>query len=355
MKRDSTWFSFDTLKLQRLTAGLAGWVLLGLILLLLAAEALLRSPLADRFLPAPTIGREMRFPEVDVKFRRLEQMARRGEVNCFFFGSSMGDAGLDPVVFEAQLRSAGITDLHCFNFSVEAFMAETSADFAEFLVRQYHPRLVIFGTSALEYDAKRDARRGAGQTPWLAYCAGQFSWEGWLVDHSYLYRYLLALPKYRDPGFRQERQISERLVTASGFRSVQRVTQNPAGQLDVLIDSYALNLPDWVGLQRIAALRRTNTQVIVLEMPVHPEFMPHYLPGGKQTYERDFAAPVAQYLAGEDVLFLRTWPQLAAGLPANAWKDGWHLNADGAYALSSWLAGQVAALQTAGKISVSGQ
>ena len=88
------------------------------------------------------------------------------------------------------------------------------------------------------------------------------------------------------------------------------------------------------GLQQIVALARQGTQVLVVEIPVHPTYIAFF---GRGEQDQDlFRATVAQMAQAQNVPFLPADPSLA--LPNADWVNRNHLNARGAVVFSDWLA-----------------
>ncbi len=65
----------------------------------------------------------------------------------------------------------------------------------EILIQQYQPRLVILGTSFLDYTEGREFQidERFKQNDWLEYQTGKFTLSGWLTEHSYAWRTITVL------------------------------------------------------------------------------------------------------------------------------------------------------------------
>ncbi len=127
---------------------------LGLAILLVAlawggSEVVLRLLAALSFIQPPSLGSLN--AELDVKLPLLDRMAKEGEIDCLFFGSSQFDSAADPQVFSRAYAELTGQPLRCFNFSLGTLTAQPAGQLAGILVRRYHPGLLIFGTSARDY------------------------------------------------------------------------------------------------------------------------------------------------------------------------------------------------------------
>jgi hypothetical protein len=109
----------------------------------------------------------------------LDQFAAEGPVDCIFIGSSMVAVGIDPQVFAEAYTAQTGDPLRCFNFGQLGFTAFESAEWAEIVIRRYHPRLLIYGHSMRDYNSLAEGELAAPtNNPWELYQLGEFTIEG---------------------------------------------------------------------------------------------------------------------------------------------------------------------------------
>src|SRR5688500_12177412 len=112
-------------------------------------------------------------------------------IDCIMMGSSMVDVGFDPNAFLRGYKEIAGRDIRCFNFGIDSSSAASSDVMVKILIEDYDLCLLIFGTDPRDY-AIPSIERGPAvilDTSWVKYRLGSFSLEGWLLDHSYLFRY----------------------------------------------------------------------------------------------------------------------------------------------------------------------
>ena len=79
------------------------------------------------------------------------------------------------------------------------------------LIQKYKPKLVVIGTSFLDYTEVREYQidERFRQNEWLKYQTGQFTISGWLTEHSYAWR-AITLFSYSAPyGLRMDEVLRE--------------------------------------------------------------------------------------------------------------------------------------------------
>ncbi len=286
----------------------------------------------------PTIDRELNYPEIDIKLSRLSILEQDNDVNCFILGSSMADFGIDPKALNRLSSMRGTKDPVCFNMALKAMKPELSARIAGILIQQSRPSILIMGISPVDFTGGQDVIRKFVHSPWLRFHEGQYSLEGWLIENSFDYRYWLSFLKYRDPAYRTDLKNQLAMIDAFGFQMEEKTIYTYRVNLDVELPDFQFLENDLDGLKKITGLNSPDLHVVVVEMPVHPDFLPHYIGGGETGYEEDFIQPVEELLKTEKIPFIRSQSRVQDIVAPDGWKDYLHLNQSGAEQFSRWLA-----------------
>lgn len=133
---------------EQMTTG-AGWRrvrlwLLGTLLACAALELAVRLPLVYTKLPPPL---PYFHPGVETRRRALEQvLARAGEVDVLFAGSSIVRTNLIPSVFDAAVREHAGLDIVSFNAGLSGILPDpTRVYLKEFWLARARPRAVVQG------------------------------------------------------------------------------------------------------------------------------------------------------------------------------------------------------------------
>ncbi len=290
-------------------------------------------------------------PYFEQHFAALDYQAlTHGQVDCIVLGSSMVDNGFNPASFAAAYQQQTHARLNCANFGIAGMVTWQMADMARLVTDLYHPRLLILGASARDFSDVIGNLSGTFggdvlQTPWVRYRLGLgFSSEGWLVDHSYAVRNLLGLSRWAQ----SQGQTGPVFAPEPPIDLSQPPDPTTEAATYTLLAHYEMSAQNLAGLQQIVALARQGTQVLVVEIPVHPTYVAFF---GRGEQDQDlFRATVAQMAQAQNVPFLPADPSLA--LPNADWLNRNHLNARGALVFSQWLAQQVAQMAGAGRLDL---
>ena len=319
-----------------------------LLLYLCVGEAVARTGRFQAKFARPTWG--SRHPHFERQLDRLNHIVNQvGPVDCLFLGSSMVINDIDPLLFANAYRNESGQDIRCFNFGVDGLTALGAAALAEILVKDYQPRLLVYGTDARDYVVKPQADDAAVilDTPWIRYRLGEFSIEGWLYDNSSLLRYRRPLRNLLQLNFTRSfwNQDSPSEWSKYGFIPEERVSEfvktppDPESELVHVQYYYGLQsdyemLPEnLLALDEIASLADKNTEVLILEMPVPDTYFTFFGDDG-----RDYVTFLnnVEAVAGKHSLMF--WNTTAENLiPETGWADYSHLNAEGAKIFSEWL------------------
>ena len=336
-------FTRDTFKVSFPLGKTILFALPAILLILLLMEALLRVIPIPSSVFVSTYDRTISYQEMDIKFSRLSVLERDRKVDCLLVGNSMTDYSLYPAILNTQPLLKGERKPTCFNMAFEFMMPETSSEIAAIFKKRLNPALIILGTSPVDFATTGDLyTRNFIQSPWFKYQKDVFTPEGWLIENSYAYRYWLSFLKYRDPGYRSEMANMNMLVSPLGNQVRQRENKKIEIPEKVKFPNFVFNDADLAGFKHILDMNSPQTQVVVVEMPVHPEFLHNYMEGGIVGYEEHFIKPIQLLLDQKGIPFIRTQPWVGEVVPEDGWMDFSHTNEKGAHAFSAWVGQRLA-------------
>jgi hypothetical protein len=323
------------------------------LLLTVAAELVARSESFQAPLTPPKMG--SRHYQLGHKLTLLNVLARKtGQVDCIMLGSSMVDTGFDPAAFETGYKAMTGRNIHCFNFGIDASTAASTAALVRIVAEDYHPRLIIVGTDPRDYAVPINDTDPAVvlNTSWVAYRQDDFSLEGWLLDHSYLYRYRQHLARLARFQFEDTLWSNTKLnyeILPNGFTPLSKVStyiNDPPKPGDNsfevtyytrIYSSYQMLPENLKGLESIMEYNESGIPVILVEMPVSNGL--YYFFGNRESDYNRFVTRVSEMATLHHVPFWRTKPMDL--IPDNGWVDYSHLNKTGAEIFSTWLGQQV--------------
>ncbi len=297
-----------------------------------------------RLLP-PSVGSPSR--PFEIQLARLDAFVRReGPLDCVFVGSSLVLTGVDPETFdEAYERRAG-RRIRCFNLGVPGMSASDVGALAGILREDYAPSLIVYGATFRDFST-RVAGPAVGELAWVRYRNGSWSADGWLIEHSYAYRYYLTYRGWMDR--EQRRLMSRPFVTADdGFwRNAPTPARVTLGQqLDNVTDDLATLMRDGIaaphlaGLAALLRLRERGLRIIVVEMP-GPTAITAWL--RRRDDYRHFVTRIRRETQRRGAPFWANRKKVPRTLiPDDGWNDLLHMNTTGAEIFSRWLADAVA-------------
>ena len=344
----------STLRVERRFGQTILLSLLLLVVMLGTGELVARSRMFKQRLIATDWGSSHQ--QFELQMGRLETiLAINGSVDCIFLGNSMVWRGFEPQVFARVYHEESGRELRCFNFGVDGIPASGAGMVAPILVQDFEPQYLIYGTDARDYAVPAHAQDAAVllDMPWLRYRHGQFSLRGWFYEHMHFLRYweslgnlmrlqktYLFLRKTYDVGAEHYGFTGDDTVgDYVGSSPLQHLELGSVRYYLDLLSDYKV-LPENVnGLREIASLNGSQTQVIIVEMPV-PETYLEFLGNGEQDYDR-FLSEVENIAYNNQIPFLRT--QALELIPDDGWVDYSHLNTKGARIFSHWFATQMTA------------
>jgi hypothetical protein len=326
-----------------------------LCILLIAGEIIIREPLIYSQLNTPSLN--SRHLHLERQWHRLETLTGSGiQIDCFALGNSMILNGFDPQVFSQNFQSESGIELTCFNFGVDALTPVSAAALAEILTKTYQPKLLIFGTDARDFAIARDSEETSviANMAWVQYRLGHFSLEGWLIDHSYLYRYRRTLVdllhlKMQNTNYMRYSNGFEPLDTTIAIRNPPDPDEDSfhIQYYYRILHKYNVEWENREALMKLLEQKVHGTAIVVVEMPV------------PDTYFYFFDHPVNDYKAFMDtittitsysqVLLIETTRHKI--IPDDGWADYSHTNRKGASLFSEWLGQELGKAYFEGKIS----
>ncbi len=295
-------------------------------------EGLARTDSVQRVLPEPSFGTAY-LPAI----RLFQELDEFGKVDCLFFGNSMVNNGFNPQVFEQAYQAAAGESIRCFTFGVPGLTASSAGPMAEILVERYHPDLLIYGIEGVELGGfvSVPGEDGFPRTDWVRYARGQLNLEGWLLDHSFLYRYLDTAPEILTPAA-VENRLSTDARSIQGYAPLLEFAKPYRTSLfatePLVFNDYSLSAADFEGFKQIVNLKGTRVFIVNL---------PSYI---GQVYRQEHQQPypvietAAAYAHSHGIPFWRTPDFFSVA----DWADLYHLYATGAEQYSRWFAAQFA-------------
>lgn len=335
-------------------------LLVGLVLLTAlwsVGEVLLRLDFFESIIPAPSVATRHRKFEVTLG-KYWNSLKNREDLDCLILGNSMAQSGINPEAFSDGYQNVIGRPIECFTFGVDGLAPEFGVTMARILFSYNQPRLLIYGfdTGSLDKGAGTAAKNRLLESPWIQYKLGTWNIEGWLIEHSDVYRRLLVFRNWTEPDFSEDIRsgyVWQRRMYPNGFWPAKGGTElifiDPDPELEEKffsrLEGFRLSSSQLSGLSDLAQLP-SETQVVVVELPVHPTFVQFY-ENGIEDYERALSA-AREVLDHEGVLFLTTTERNL--IPDTGWKNRNHMNPLGADAFSSWLGEEIARRVKEGQI-----
>jgi hypothetical protein len=352
-----------TLQLKRPTRHFSWmllWIgLLGLILFVFL-EALAQAESFQANTPLPSYGSSYR--QLERQLNLIHQFAEEeNSIPCLILGDSTVLSGIDPEVFQAAYQDHSGETITCYTFGLGGMTAINQADIAEILVEKFHPQLMIVGVNARGFTKAPDF--SLSDSAWGRYRLGDWNLEGWLLDHSALYRAVSGYLRWefpQDTAIQVSKTEGDRyfeLVRRDGFIPLPVEDSNASGWNDDLLawdrEQKLWSSYPWyfVGEQTNPAQKeawerllqlRDETRLIVVEMPIQLEYL----------YENgiDQGAFMADILAAGCAAEVPVWHTMGETpfLGETAWYDDLHVNLDGSALFSSWLGEQIGGAEPSG-------
>jgi len=342
-----------SLKLARPVGGVLWRAVLLLAVLLAALEGLTRTPWVQQRLKVASLGSY--HYQFEIKWFQLQRYVQAHDgVDVIFLGSSLVNSGIQPEeVNRAFVEASGEPELRIFNFGVEGLTIQPNSVVAQMLVDSFHPKVIIFGTEIRDYAANNGVETAETflSDPWVRYRMGEFTLRGWLAEHSAATRYFLAYRNWMSWDFAENHsQVIERTrkLTPDGYDVENRVADR--AQLDVdpanpedaealeIFAGFQIDAGRLDNLNTLLGLQQEDVRVLVVEMPVTPQFY-QLFERGMDAHDEFVHVVSAQVEAGGS-LFYPALPE--EQLPEDGRSDRVHLSKYGAAVFSryvgEWLA-----------------
>jgi hypothetical protein len=329
-------FSRETLTLSKPSLRGIFYFLLTIPLVLLAAEIVSRTPLGN-LLPAPSVNAESFL--FDAKIYELEQQIRRdGTLDCLFLGSSVANSDIDPAVVEQVYRERTGKTIHCYNLGLPALTLENATPIAEAAITRFHPKVIIYAILPRDVHDVIANVNYLEKIDWVTFHRGAPTLNGWLVNHSYGWRYFLTWRYWLTIPNRAKMEEETRWLTSKGFQPAMNVrepyipnqTMTPERLREAWDDPRQA-----AAVERFLALREKGAQIIFIEGPAYHE---HDASDSETwlAYESEYLPTLVQIFESNQIPFWRT-DSIAVQIPKEHWYDWLHLNQYGAVTFSQWI------------------
>lgn len=352
--------SFDqrvALKINRPRSSTAAYAAILFALLCVLTEVVARTPFVQARIPYQAYGTN--HTQLELQINMLDRFAReKGAPDCFIFGSSQAFREVDTDVFERAYEAASGERVTCYNFGVTGSQIWTTSVLSRILIQQYQPRLVVIGTSFLDYTEGREYQIDDRfkQNDWLEYQMGIFTLNGWLTEHSYAWRAITlfsyaALSDMRFGAVLSEVKKWDGEIAESGYALSDKAIDpsqplDPASVKAMLVEYGDFNISErnLAALEEIVVFsQQIGAKVLIAEMAYHPAMLELKDGKGQPRIERAkveaFIAKVNDRLraiaSAHDIALLELDSSLV--LPEEGWFDLYHLNIYGAEIFSQWL------------------
>ena len=326
-----------TLSLRRPVGVTLGIALLSAASVAFLGEALSRLDRVRQAIPIQSVGSGQ--PQLDKKLMLLDDLVRKdGPLDCVFIGSSQVHRGIDPTIFEEAFRKASGRQVRSFNFGLGGLSETGEEPIATVLLAKFRPKMMIIGASSYGLDDERGVTVAAhlATNPWIQYHHGEFSFDGWLIEHSFAFRNYLGCLFLAEPRIPFKQAMVRRAVagmSARGYGSLEsgefRGVDEAAAKI---LRNYSVSADHLESLSKVLRLGG-DVDKLVVEVPVH-ESVIGLFQEGEADHQRALDA-VLGVAAAQNVPFWK-YPG-DRPIPRNGWSDYVHLNRIGAEVYSRWL------------------
>lgn len=335
-------FSRETLqlKLSKSSPLLRGilYFLLTIPIIILTAEIVARSPLGN-LLPAPSVYADSFL--FDAKIFALESQVRRdGRLDCLFIGSSVANVDIDPAIIEQVYRERTGKSIHCYNLGLPAMTIENATALADASIARFHPKVVFYAILSRDIDHVTASANFIEQSDWLKFNRGKDSLQGWLVNHSYAWRYFLTWRYWLVTPNRAKMDSETIFLTPKGFQPAQGIN-DPYPENQTMTPERLTRIWDDPNHAQVVndflALRQKSVTLVLIEGPVYRDPNANTWPA----YTSNYLPTLQSLLKTSGVPFWRT-DEISVQIPKPHWYDWLHLNSQGAVTFSQWLGEQLA-------------
>jgi hypothetical protein len=286
--------------------------------------------------------------QFETKWFKLKDYVKENDgVDVLLMGNSMVNTGVDPnVIVKAYEAKTGVK-LRIFNFGIEGMDLYTNSELATLLVKEYHPKAILFFTEMREYGPVTDTTVPDWYkvAPWFQYKLGHPSLEGWFYDHSAAMQYFLPFRNWSRSDFPDtflKDLFRYSQTTTAGYEpdhlyskdlDVRTDPNDPAQK--ILFDLYRNFVPaktDLADLTGILELHNAGVQVMITEMPVYKTYYDYF--GGESVHQA-FLTTLSELAREHQAAFVPTMDSDL--IPRTGRADNHHLNFEGAPLYSQFL------------------
>ena len=332
------------------------------------AEWLARTPFVQQHTPYQAYGTN--HTQLEIQLTNLEKYASAyGPPDCFIFGSSQAFREVDTEAFADTFQKERGETLHCYNFGITGSQVSTTSILNKILVEKYKPRLVVIATSFLDYTEGRELQidERFKENDWLQYKTGHFSINGWLLEHSYAWRFV-TLASYAAPfnmhfiEVLREAHKWDGEIAESGY-ALSTVRIDPSEPVDTgfvknlrqEFGNFGVSERNLTALEEIISdSQSAGATVLIAEMIYHPNLLelkdilgrPRMNPREVLAFRDQVNGRLQSIAETHRIVFLPFKQDLP--IPNDSWYDLYHLNRRGAKFVSQWLG--KAAAQTLGTL-----
>jgi hypothetical protein len=305
-----------------------------LTVFILVSEGIIRLGVHSSLWSEPLMGTVN--AELDIKIQMLDKIDNTERIECIFLGSSQFDSAVNPVWFSEEVEIRTGKNIKCFNFSLGTLTAGPAGTVAYMLNERYHPGLIIVGLSARDFSRDfGELTRPLKEDSWMKAQSGDPNLSGWITQNSRFFRLLNQLRNYFNPDYLDFHNRLKRDLMPDGFLNL--TGNNLELDTENFIPKFGLLADDLNGLDELINLKNRGVQIVFVEVPVHPDFLPVYIEADRAAYEKKFRQPIIEKIEAR-VPFLLTQEVMEQSVDNKGWNDPKHLNSKGAEIFSRWLA-----------------
>jgi hypothetical protein len=324
--------------------------LVAFILLLGLFEGASRTEFFSSRLGPPSVGSY--HSQFELKWFALQEYVEKNHgVDVVVLGNSMVNTGIDPAIFEDTYASLSGNKLRVFNFGVEGLTVEPLSVLAKVINERYHPGTIILFTEMRDYIASNGVKTTQQflANSWIRDQMGTPSLEGYLVDHTSSFKYLLAWRNWSGATFLDDlgtKLYRKGSLTPDGYEPDRNpnvfdptppsISDPAQKELFDLAANFQIAPSRARNLQDIISLQNTGVHVIVTEMPLYPTYFIYFGPESVRTAYLNDLNLIIHKAGGE---FVSAVP--FNEIPVSGRMDDHHLNQYGAPVFSGLLAQQL--------------
>lgn len=309
-------------------------------------ETVSRIGFIQNHLPMSSRGINHHF--LDLKFALSQRLARnQGGIDAVMIGTSQVAVSFNPEYFSPRYREHTGSDITAFNFGVAGLTLKAEIELIHILIEDYQPEWILIGLSVPMLSEKtRAAEKRILTSPWVQYRNNDINFPGFLIEHSRFFRYFLRFRQWLQyPDFSARISKKESRISPHGFSNFKNPSSTRSLALDPeRIQQFRDNLKDYsISRERVEDLDRVlsfrdKTNLIVIEMPVHPYFKTFYK-NGELDHKRTVNIIRNRCLHHSVPFIPAANPAFDSG---RIWDQTNHMNAIGAEIFSLWLADKLA-------------